>query len=188
MLLESSTQYFSQFKKLSHGHRTGKVQFSFQSQRRAMPIVQLFVLYNCVHFICKQGYVQNLSKLGFSSTWTKNFQMYKLGLEKAEEPEAKLPTFVGSWESKGIPGNIHFCFFDYDKAFVWITINCGKFFKRWEYQTILPVSWETCIQVKKQQLEPDMEQWTGLKLGKGDVKPVDGHSAHFQSTSCKMKG
>ena len=41
---------------------------------------------------------------------------------------------------------------------VWITINCGKFFKRWEYQTIWPVSWETCMQVRKQQLELDMEQ------------------------------
>ena len=49
--------------------------------------------------------------------------MYKLGLEKAEEPEAKLPTFVGSWESKGIPGNIHFCFFDYAKAFDYMDHN-----------------------------------------------------------------
>ena len=52
------------------------------------------------------------------------------------------------------------------KAFVWITKNCRKFLKRWEYQTTLPASWETCIQVKKQQLELDMEQWTGSKLGK----------------------
>ena len=40
----------------------------------------------------------------------------------------------------------------------------GKFFKRWEYQTTWPASWEICVQVKKQQLEPDMEQWTALKL------------------------
>ena len=46
---------------------------------------------------------------------------------------------------------------------VWITINCGKFFKRWEYQTTWPDSWETCIQVRKQQLELDMEQQTGSK-------------------------
>ena len=45
-------------------------------------------------------------------------------------------------------------------------MNCGKFLKRWEYQTTLPVSWETCLQVKKQQLELDMEQWTSSKLGK----------------------
>ena len=53
--------------------------------------------------------------------------------------------------------NINLCFIDYTKAFVWITTNCGNFLKRWEYQTTLPVSWETCTQVKKQQLEVDME-------------------------------
>ena len=46
---------------------------------------------------------------------------------------------------------------------VWITINCGKFFKRWEYQTTWPASWETCMQVRKQQLELDMEQQTSSK-------------------------
>ena len=55
---------------------------------------------------------------------------------------------------------------------VWITINCGKFFKRWESQTTWPVSWEVCMQVKKQQLELDMEQPTGSKLGKEYVKAV----------------
>ena len=59
--------------------------------------------------------------------------------------------------------NIYFCFIDYAKAFVWITINCGKFFKRWAYQTTWPASWETCMQVRKQQLELDMEQQTGSK-------------------------
>ena len=46
---------------------------------------------------------------------------------------------------------------------VWITINCGQFWKRWEYQTTWPASWETCMQVRKQQLELDMEQQTGSK-------------------------
>ena len=49
---------------------------------------------------------------------------------------------------------------------VWITMNYEKFFKRWEYQTTLPASWETCMQVKKQQLELDMEQQTGSKSGR----------------------
>ena len=53
---------------------------------------------------------------------------------------------------------------------VWITINCGKSWKTWEYQTTLPASWEICSQVKKQQLEPDMEQQTGSKLGKEHAK------------------
>ena len=60
--------------------------------------------------------------------------------------------------------NIYFCFIDYAKALtVWITINCGKFWKRWEYQTTWPASWETCMQVRKQQLELDKEQQTGSK-------------------------
>ena len=46
---------------------------------------------------------------------------------------------------------------------VWITISCGKFWKRWEYQTTLPASWEIRMQVRKQQLELDMEQQTGSK-------------------------
>ena len=46
---------------------------------------------------------------------------------------------------------------------VWITTNSGKFFKRWQYQTTWPASWEICIQVRKQQLELDMEQQTGSK-------------------------
>ena len=48
-----------------------------------------------------------------------------------------------------------------------MTPNCVKFLKRWENQITLLASWETCMQVKKQQLEPDMEQWTGSKIGKG---------------------
>ena len=52
--------------------------------------------------------------------------------------------------------NIDFCFFDYAKATVWITTNCGKLLKRWEYHTTWPASWEICTQVRKQQLELDM--------------------------------
>ena len=87
--------------------------------------------------------------------------------------------------------SIHFCFIDYAKAFVWITTDWGKFFKRWKYQTTLPASWEICIQIKKQQLEPDMGQWTGSKLGKEYIKAVYHQIAYLtyiQSTSCKMPG
>ena len=65
----------------------------------------------------------------------------------------------------------------------------GKFFKIWEYQTTLPASWETCMQVKKQQLEWDMEQQTGSNLGKEYVKAVYCHTAYLtymQRTSCEM--
>ena len=59
--------------------------------------------------------------------------------------------------------NIYFCLIDYAKTFVWITINSGKFWKRWEYQTTWPDSWETHMQVRKRQLELDTEQQTGSK-------------------------
>ena len=84
------------------------------------------------------------------------------------------------------------CFTDYAKAFtVCITTICGKFFKRWEYQTTLPASWETCIQVKKQQLEPDMEQQIVSKLEKEHIKAVYCHPVYLiymQSTSWEMLG
>ena len=72
---------------------------------------------------------------------------------------------------------------------VWITTNCGQFLMRWEYQTTWSASWKPCMQIKKQQLELDMEQWTGSKLGKEYVKAVHCHCAYLtymQSTSCEM--
>ena len=60
--------------------------------------------------------------------------------------------------------NVYFCFIDYAKAFDWMDQSkLWKFWKRWEYQTTWPGSWEICMQVKKQQLEMDMEQQTGSK-------------------------
>ena len=63
--------------------------------------------------------------------------------------------------------NIYFCFTDCTKASDCVDhTNCGKFLKRWEYQTILPVSWEICMQVKELQLEPDMEtDWFKIEEG-----------------------
>ena len=76
--------------------------------------------------------------------------------------------------------NIYFCFTDYVKTLtVWITTNCGKFWKRWEYQTTWPASWEICMQVKKQQLELDMEQQTGSKLGNEYINAVYCHPAYL---------
>ena len=69
--------------------------------------------------------------------------------------------------------------------------NCGKFFKRWEYQTTLTASWEICVQIKKQQLELDMEQQTGSKSGKDYIKAVYCHPAYLtymQSTSRETLG
>ena len=115
--------------------------------------------------------------------------MFKLVLEKAEEPEIKLSTSVGS-SKKQESSRKHLLNRLRQKLLtVWITTNCGKFFRRWEYQTTWPASWEISMKVKKQQLELDMEQQTSSKLGKEYVKAVYCHPVYLtymQSTSCKM--
>ena len=76
--------------------------------------------------------------------------------------------------------NIYFCFIDYAKPLtVWIIINCRKFWKRWEYQTTWPASWETYMQVRKWQLELDMEQQTGSKKEKEYIEAVYCHPAYL---------
>ena len=96
----------------------------------------------------------------FNSMWTENFQMFKLDLEKAEEPENKLPTSIASSKSKRVSEKTSISALSTTPKplTVWNTTNCGKFLKSWEYQTTLPASWEICMQVKKQQLELDKEQ------------------------------
>ena len=74
---------------------------------------------------------------------------------------------------------------------MWIITNCGKLLKRWEYQTTLPASFETCMQVKKQQLEPYVEQWTCSQLRQEYVSAVYCPSAYLtymNNTSCEMLG
>ena len=76
--------------------------------------------------------------------------------------------------------NIYFGFTDYAKALtVWITTSCGKFWKRWEYQTTWSASWEICMQVKKQQLELNVEHQTDSKSGKEYIKAVYSHPAYL---------
>ena len=122
-----------------------------------------------------------------------NFQMFKLDLEKAEGPEIKSPTSIESLKKQESSRKTSTSALSTmsKPLTVWITTNHGKFFKRWEYQTTLPASWEICMQVKKQQLEPGMEQQIGSRLGKDYVKAVYGHPAcltSMQSTSCEMPG
>ena len=122
-----------------------------------------------------------------------NFQMSKLDFEKVEEPENKWPTFVGSSEKQessretstsallAMPKPLN----------VWITTNCGKFLKRWEYQTSWPASWEICVLFKRQQLELDMKQQIGSKLGEEYIKALycnPAYLTYMQRTSCKMPG
>ena len=192
MLWKCCTQYASKFGKLSSGHWTGKGQFSFQSQRKAMRNnVQTTAQLHSSHTLVKQ--CSKFSKGGFNSTWTVNFQMFKLDLQKAEEPEIKLPISIGSLKKQesSRKASTSTLLTTPKPLTVWIRTNCGKFFKRWEYQTTWPASWEICMQVKKQQLELYMEQQNGSKLGKEYIKGVYCHPAYLtymQSTSCEMLG
>ena len=92
--------------------------------------------------------------------------MYNLGLEKTEIWDLIADIHQIMEEARRFHKNVYFCFIDYFETFVWITTNCGKFSKWLDYQTTLPVSWETNMWYKKQQLEPDMEQLTDSKLRK----------------------
>ena len=110
--------------------------------------------------------------------------MFKLDLEKAEDPEIKLPTPVGSSKKQEVPEK-HLLVLYWLCQSLWLsgsqqTVEIFfKFLKRWEYQTTLLASWEICMQVRKQQLELDMEQQTSSKLGKEYVKAVYCHHAYF---------
>ena len=97
--------------------------------------------------------------------WTMNFQMFKLMLEKAEEPEIKLPTSAGSSKKAREFQNKTSLSALLTMPKIWL---CGsqetvENSERWEYQTTWPVSWEICMQVRKQLLELDREQQTGSK-------------------------
>ena len=117
-----------------------------------------------------------------------NFQMFKPDLEKAEESEIKWPTSIGSLKKQ--ENSRKSSTSALLTWIMWITRSCGKFLKIWEYHIFkIPTSWDICIQVKKQQLEPDMEQKTGSKSETEYIKDVYCHPAYLtfmQNTSCKM--
>ena len=115
--------------------------------------------------------------------------MFKLVLEKAEEPEIKLPTSAGSpKKQKSSRKTSTSVLLTMPKPLtVWITTNWGKFLKRWEYQTTWPASWETYMQVRKQQLEPDLEQQTGSKSGKEYIKAIYCHPAYLTYAEYLMR-
>ena len=127
MLWKCCTQYSSKYGKLSSGHRTGKGQLSFQSLRKAMPnIVQTTTQFQSSHMLAKS--CSKFSKPGFNSTWTMNFQMFKLVLEKAEGPEINNADM--RWiikKARESQKNIYFCFFGYAKAF-----DCMNHNKLWK--------------------------------------------------------
>ena len=127
MLWKCCTQYASKFGKLSSGHRTGKGQFSFQSQRKAMPKnVPATTQLHSSHMLAKQ--CSKFSKPGFYSMRTVNLQMFKLDLEEAEEPEIKLPTSAGSLKKQesSRKTSTSALLTMLKPLTVWTTTNCGN--------------------------------------------------------------
>ena len=130
MLWKCCTQYASKFGKLSSGHRTEKGQFSFQSQRKAMPKnAQTTAHLHSSHTLAKE--CSKFSKSGFNSKWIVNFQMFKLDLEKSEETKIKLSTSAGSLKKQesSRKASISALLTMPKPLTVWITTNCGKFFR-----------------------------------------------------------
>ena len=162
MLLTYCIQYVSKFGKFSSGHRTGKGQFSFQSQRRAVPkniqtMVQMHLISHASKVMLKilqirfQQYVNQVLSV-VPARFRKGRgtrDQIAIGSSKKQESSRKTSTSALLIMPKPLT--------------VWIMTNCGKFWKRWEYQTTWPASCETYMEVRKQQLELDMEQQTGSK-------------------------
>ena len=140
-----------------------KVSFHSSPRERQCQNVQTTTQLHSSHMLGKE--CSKFSKPGFNSMWIMNFQMFKLDLEKAEEPQIKLPTSAGSSKKQESSRKTSTsALLTMPKPLtVWTTTNSGKFFKKLEYQTTWPASWEICMQIRKQQLELDMEQQIGSK-------------------------
>ena len=125
--------------------------------------------------------------------WTMSFQMFKLVFRKSRGTKDQIANICLIIEkAREFQKNIYFCFIDYAKAFDGVDHSkLWKILKIWGYQTTWPASREICMQVKKQQLDLDVEQQTGSKSGKEYLKAVYCHPAYLtymQSTSWEMLG
>ena len=138
---------------------TGLKKVSFHSNPKERQCQRMFKLpHSCTHLTLAKKRSKIL-QARLQQYVNCELQTFKLDLEKVEEPEIKLPTSAGSQKKQESSRKTStFALQTTPKVLtLWITTNCGKFFKRWEYQTTWPSSWEICMQVKKQQLELDME-------------------------------
>ena len=168
---------------------TGLEQVSFHSIPKDGQCQRMLKLsHSYTHLICLQSNAP-FCKPVIIRMWTMNFQMFKLDLEKTEEPEIKLPTSIGSSKKWASSRKTSAALLTMPKPLtVWITTNCGKFLKTWEYQTTFSASWEIYMQVKKQvRIGHGTIDW--FQIGKDYVKVVYHHPAYLtytQSTSCEM--
>ena len=169
-----------------------KGQFSFQSQRKAMP--------KNVQTPTQTALISHVSKVMLKILQVRLQQYVDQELPEVQAGFRKgrgTRNHIGNicWiikKAREIQENIYFTSLTTLKPLtVWITTNCGTFLKRWDYQTTWSASLETYMQIKKQQLDPDMEQRTVSKLGKEYLKTVYCHPPYLnyiQSTSWEMPG
>ena len=150
--------------RLSSGHRTGKNKFSFQSQWNASPFQKKGNAKECsnYHIITLISHASKLIlkilQARLQQYMNRESQNVQDGFRKGRGTRDKILNIHCIMEKPREFQEKHLTSLTTPKPLtVWITENCGKFLKRWEYQTTLPASWETCMQVKKQQLEPDMD-------------------------------
>ena len=163
MLWKCCTQYASKFGKLSSGHRTGNGQFSFRSLRKAMP--KECSNYSTIAFISHASKVMlKILQARLQQYVNREIPDVQAGFRKGRGARDQIANIRWIIEKESFRKTSISALLPMPKPLtVRITINCGKFRKRWEYQTTWSASWEICMQVRKQQLELDMEQQTGSK-------------------------
>ena len=158
ILLKCCTQYASKFGKPSSGHRTRKGQFFIPAPKRsnAKECSNYHTITIISHAI---KVVLKLLQARFQQIMNQKLPNVQTGFRKGRGTRDQIANICWIIEkAKEFQKNIYFCFIDYAKlSTVWITKNCGKFLRRWEYETALPATWETCVRVMKQQLVPDMK-------------------------------
>ena len=142
---------------------TGLEKVDFYSNPKERQCQRMFKLPpNCTHLTCQQSNAQNSPRQASTVCEPRTSICFTFRKGRGNIDQIANIRWIIE-KAREFQKNIYFCSIDYAKAFVWITINCGKFWKRWEYQTTWPASWETYMQVRKQELELDMEQQTGSK-------------------------
>ena len=132
------------FGKVSSGHRTGKGPIPKKGSAKECSNYCTFVLISHASRV-----VLKIHQTGLQQCVNQELQMYKLDLEKAEKPEIKLLTFIGSWRKQRSSRKTSVSLITLKPLTMWIITNYGKFLKRWECQTTWLVFWETCMWVKK---------------------------------------
>ena len=163
MLWKWCTQYASKFGKLSSGHRTGKGQFSFQSQGKAMPKnAQTTTQLHSSHMLVNNAQNSWRESLEICELWTSGCASWFWKRQRNQRSNCQHP--LDHRKSKGVPEkHLFLLYWLHESLRLCGSQQTGKFWKKWEYQTMWLASWEICMQVRKQQLELDMEQQAGSK-------------------------